>query len=62
MPTNRAPDISLFKGSPILTIWTGRTIKGEEEYIRFGSAKAAAICDHIDHIRRFAEQTEKRRD
>jgi hypothetical protein len=58
MSTNRAPEISLYKGCPVITVWTGRLYKGEEEFVTLGPKKAAAVCDQIDYIRRFVEQTE----
>ena len=56
--SSRAPEIDLYKGYPVIKVWTGRVYKGEEECIVIGQHKAAAICDQIDYIRRFVEQTE----
>ncbi len=58
MPTTRAPEIEIYKGHPVIKIWTGKVWKDEEEYIALGVRKAAAICDQIDHIRRFVDQAE----
>ena len=59
----KAPKEGEFKGYPTLTIYTGKTYKkngeDEEEFITLGVRKAAAICDHIDHVRRFVEKHDK---
>lgn len=56
MPTNRATETSLYKGCPILTIYTGHKHKGEDEYLRIGPRKAKAILEQLDPIRCFVEQ------
>jgi len=58
MATARAPEIELFKGYPVIRIYTGRVWKDEEEYITLGIRKAAAVCDQIDYIRQFVDQAE----
>lgn len=55
----RAPDFDLFKGYPIIKIYTGKTFKGEDEYITMGYRKALAVVDQIQHIRQFVERCEK---
>ncbi len=58
---NKAPEVSLYKGHPVITIYTGKILKdGGEEFITVGVRKAAAICDQIDYIRRFVDQAEGR--
>lgn len=56
--TTRAPEYDLYKGYPIIRIYTGKEYQGEEEFIALGVRKAAAVCDQIDYIRRFVEQAE----
>ena len=53
-----APTEGHFKGYPTITIFTGRKINGEDEYVSLGVVKAAAICEHIDHIRKFVHDHE----
>jgi hypothetical protein len=55
---SKAPDITEFKGFPVIKVYTGKEYKGEEEYITLGVRKAAAICDQIDHIRKFVADNE----
>ena len=60
----RAPEIGNFKGSPTITIFTGRRWTGQdgeerEESITMGVRKAAAICDYIDSLRQFVEKNQK---
>jgi hypothetical protein len=45
-----------FKGWPIITIYTGRSYKGEEEKVVLGVRKAAAVDDCIDAIRIFVDK------
>jgi len=54
----RAPDFELFKGYPLIIIYTGKEYNGEPEVIKMGYRKAAAVCDQIDHIRKFVEKCE----
>lgn len=57
MPADRATEITLHKGCPILTIYTGHKYQGEDEYIRIGPRKAKAILEQLDPIRDFVQQT-----
>ena len=52
----QAPEETLFKGFPVLKIFTGKVKDGEEEYFTIGVRKAEAICDQIDYIRKFADK------
>jgi hypothetical protein len=54
----KAPDLDYFKGYPVIIIYTGRVYKDEEEKITMGYRKARAVCDNIDHLRRFVEKCE----
>jgi hypothetical protein len=58
VPTDRATEISLHKGYPVLTIYTGRKYEDEDEFIRFGRCKAQAILEQLDQIRDFVLRTD----
>jgi len=51
-------EIGEFKGHPTITIFTGREYKGREESITLGIRKAEAVCEEIDAIRIFMDQSE----
>lgn len=56
----KAPEEGTYKGYPTLKIFTGKVYEGEEEYISLGVRKAAAVCEHIDHIRAWVDKHERR--
>lgn len=60
MNTKKAPDYETVYGHDVIKIYTGHKYMkdGEEteEFVSFGVRKAQAICDNIDHVRRFAEK------
>jgi hypothetical protein len=45
-----------FKGYPIITIYTGKVYKEDEEKITLGVRKAAAVDECIDAIRVFVDK------
>jgi len=53
-----APEVSEYKGYPVIKVFTGKVYRGEEEYVMLGVRKAAAVCDNIDYIRQFVEKNE----
>lgn len=48
----------IFKGYPVIEIFTGKEYNGKEESIILGVRKAAVICDLIDQIRVFVHKHE----
>lgn len=46
----------VFKGYPVLKIYTGKEYKGEEEYVILGVRKARAVDDCIDALRQFVDK------
>jgi len=56
--TRKAPEYDEYKGYPILRIHLGTRRDGKDDYLSIGVKKARAICEDIDHIRRFVDQAE----
>jgi len=51
-----------FKGHPTITVYTGHSYQGKDEYITMGLRKAQAVDDCIDSIRDWIDrQTGKTR-
>ena len=54
----RAPEYDEYKGYPVLKIHLGTRRDGEDDFLIIGVKKARAICEDIDQIRVFVDQTE----